>query len=213
MRTKKDTLQIISLLKEEYPVAECSLTFESPFQLLAATRLSAHCTDVRVNMVTPELFEKFPTPQALASANVHEVEDIIRSCGLYKTKAKDLVAMANQLMERFGGEIPNTMEELTALSGVGRKTANLILGEVFGIPAVIADTHCIRLANRIGFCKDVNPVKVESALREAIPPEESTDFCHRLVQHGRKVCDARVPRCDDCVLGSCCKKVGVKSKK
>lgn len=207
--TKKQTaLEAIRLLKQEYPDASCSLLNQDPLQLLIATRLSAQCTDARVNMVTPALFERFPTLDSFADADNAEVEEYIRSCGLYKTKARDIVLMCQMLRDQFHGEIPQTVEELVKLPGVGRKTANLMVGEVFGKPAVVADTHCIRLSNRLGLCVGKDAVKVEKALREILPPEESTAFCHRLVHHGRAVCDSRKPKCEICILKNICPSAG-----
>jgi endonuclease-3 len=196
--------KIIKILKELYPDAICSLNYSDPFQLLVATRLSAQCTDARVNKVTPSLFERFPTIEDFASADINEVESYIRSCGLYKTKARDIIAMAQMLIDMYGGVIPDTIEELTKLPGVGRKTANLIIGDVFGKPAVVTDTHCIRISNRLGLCDTKNPLKVENQLRKILPPEESNDFCHRLVLFGREICSARSPRCSICPLGDYC---------
>lgn len=204
--TKKElTLLTVKRLSERYPQAQCSLTAADAFQLLVATRLSAQCTDARVNLVTPALFERFPTVEAMAAATPEEIEPYIRSCGLYKTKARDLAAMARMLCEVHGGQVPNTMEALTALPGVGRKTANLICGDVYGMPgAVVADTHCIRISNRLGLAKGTDPRRVENQLRALLPPEESNDFCHRLVLFGRDVCTARSPRCDECPFNDCC---------
>jgi len=204
--TKKQRVDFIcGALEKEYPLADCSLTVYNPLQLLLATRLSAQCTDKRVNMVTPVLFERFPDAAAFAAADIADIEEIIKPCGLYKTKAKDLKAACTTLQEKFGGQVPGTMEELLSLSGVGRKTANLVLGEVFGKPAIIADTHCIRLSNRLSLCDTTDPYKVEMALKAILPPEKSTAFCHRLVHHGRAVCTARKPNCDACCLKSVCK--------
>ncbi len=205
--TKKDLALIaVQRLKERYPDAQCSLESEDPLQLLIAVRLSAQCTDARVNMVTPALFERFPTPEAFAEATPEEVEPYIHSCGLYKTKARDIVAIAQQIRERFGGKVPATIEELTSLPGVGRKTANLICGDIYHMPgAVVTDTHCIRIANRLGLCDTKEPRKVEDQLRKLLPPEESNDFCHRLVLFGREVCEARSPKCDICPLAENCK--------
>lgn len=205
MTKKERAAAAVAVLKEKYPQAVCSLTYRSPFQLLVSTRLSAQCTDARVNLVTPALFERFPTIEAFAQASADEVEPYIRSCGLYKTKARDIVAMAAMLRDVYGGEIPRTVEELTRLPGVGRKTANLVCGDVYGVPGVVvADTHCIRIAGRLGLCDTKDPYKVEMALRKLLPPEESNAFCHRLVLFGREVCDARSPRCEDCPLMGCC---------
>ena len=193
-----------ALLKEEYPDALCSLEDREPFRLLVSVRLAAQCTDARVNMVTPALFARFPTPQAMALADTAEVEEIIRSCGFFRTKAADLVAMSRQLCERHGGAVPESMEALTALQGVGRKSANLIRGDVFGLPAVVADTHLIRIANLLGLVDTKDPLKVETQLRELLDPAESNDFCHRCVLHGRAVCVARRPQCGRCVLHDVC---------
>ena len=209
--TKKElALKSVELLKEEYPDAICSLNYSDPFQLLIATRLSAQCTDARVNMVTPALFDAFPTAEAFKNAELAEVEELIKSCGLYKTKAKDLIEIGKGITDNFGGKVPDTIEELTTLSGVGRKTANLIVGDVYGKSAVVTDTHLIRLANRIGLTKQKEPFKVEKELRAILPSDESNDFCHRAVLHGRAVCTARKAFCEKCVLKDICKKVNVK---
>lgn len=209
--TKKElAVKSVELLKEEYPDAICSLNYSDPFQLLIATRLSAQCTDARVNMVTPALFDAFPTAEAFKKAELSKVEELIKSCGLYKTKAKDLIEIGRGITDNFGGKVPDTIEELTTLSGVGRKTANLIVGDVYGKSAVVTDTHLIRLANRIGLTKQKEPFKVEKELRAILPDEESNDFCHRAVLHGRAVCTARRAFCDKCVLKDICKKVNVK---
>ena len=198
-------LKAVAALKQLYPDAICSLTADTAFQLLVAVRLSAQCTDARVNLVTPALFSQFPDAAAMACADIHQVEELIRSCGLYKTKARDLVAMARMLIDQYDGNIPSSIEELTKLPGVGRKTANLVCGDIFGIPGcVVADTHCIRIANRLGLCDSTDPKKVEMRLRELLPPEESNDFCHRLVLFGRDVCSARSPKCTDCPLKEDC---------
>lgn len=194
----------VELLAQQYPDAECSLIQREPVQLLIATRLSAQCTDARVNMVTPELFSKYPTVFDLAKADIADIEAIIKSCGLYKTKARDIVLMCQMLCEKYNGIVPDTVEELVKLPGVGRKTANLIVGEIYHKPAYIADTHCIRLSNRLGFCNTKDAVKVEKALRLIVKPEHSLDFCHRLVWHGRAVCDARRPQCNICCLKDIC---------
>lgn len=196
-------------LAERYPIAECSLRCENAFQLLVATRLSAQCTDARVNMVTPALFERFPDARTMAAAVPEEIEPYIRSCGLYKTKARDLSAMARMLCEVYNGQIPSGMEELTRLPGVGRKTANLIRGDVFELPgAVVADTHCIRIANRLNLVSSTDPRRVEEQLRALLPPEESNNFCHRLVWFGREICTARSPRCSDCPFKDLCGEKG-----
>ncbi len=194
----------IEKLKERYPDGVCSLEYTDPLQLLIATRLSAQCTDARVNLVTPALFARYPTLDDFADASVEEVGEYIRSCGLYKTKARDIVAMANRLRDDYGGVVPDTVEELIKLPGVGRKTANLICGDIYGKPAVVADTHCIRISNRLGLSHVKDPYKVEMALKKLLPPEESNSFCHRLVLFGRDVCSARSPRCGACPLAEVC---------
>ena len=198
--------EIIRLLEEEYPAALCSLEYDVDWQLLFSVRLSAQCTDERVNMVTPALFERFPTLEAFAGADVEEVEKYVHSCGFYRAKARDIVSCAKVLLEKYNGELPRTMEELTALPGVGRKTANLILGDVFRVPgSTVVDTHCIRISNRLGLVKDMkDPVKIEMELRKVLPPETSSDFCHCIVLHGRAVCDARKPACERCCLKEHC---------
>ena len=201
----------VELLKREYPDAVCSLNYDNPFQLLIATRLSAQCTDARVNMVTPALFNELPDAKAFSEAAIERVEELIKTCGLYKTKAKDLIEIGKGICERFGGRVPDTVEELTTLSGVGRKTANLVVGDVYGKPAVVTDTHFIRLVNRIGLTDKKEPFKVETELRAILPSDESNDFCHRTVLHGRAVCTARKAYCDKCVLNNICKKVKVKN--
>ncbi len=199
---EKDRIRIIlDTLAELYPDPLCALEYRKPHELLIAVILSAQCTDARVNMVTPALFARYPTLEAFADADVTEVEELIRSCGFYHTKAKNIVETAGILLDRYGGELPRTMEELTKLPGVGRKTANLILGDVYKVPgAVVTDTHCIRIANRLELCASKEPRVVEEALRAVLPPEESSDFCHRLVLHGRALCTARKPRCAECPL-------------
>ena len=205
MRYKTSTLRIIEKLKELYPEGLCSLQYEKDYELLFAVRLSAQCTDARVNLVTPALFARFPTLKAFAEADPKEVGEYIHSCGFYNGKARDLVSCAQQLIERFGGRVPDNMEDLTSLSGVGRKTANLILGDVYGQPSYVCDTHCIRITGRLGITDgSKDPVKVEQQLRRAIPPAESGLFCHRMVLFGRDVCTARSPKCEDCPLRSDC---------
>ena len=209
MTKKQRALAAVEGLKALYPDAICSLRAENPLQLLIATRLSAQCTDARVNLVTPALFARFPTLDALADADPDEVGEYIRSCGLYKTKAKDTVAMCRMLREVYGGVIPDTVEELIKLPGVGRKTANLVCGDVYGKPAVVADTHCIRITGRWGLTDgSKDPYKVEMQLRKVLPPEESNDFCHRLVLFGRDVCSARAPKCGECPLKEICPSKG-----
>ena len=208
MTKKQKAAVAVERLAQRYPDAICSLDYErrNAFQLLVATRLSAQCTDARVNMVTPALFERFPDVEALAAATAEDIEPYIRSCGLYKTKARDLAAMARMLKEVHGGEIPATIEELTALPGVGRKTANLVCGDIYHLPGVVvADTHCIRISNRLGLCDSTDPRKVETQLRALLPPDKSNDFCHRLVLFGREVCEARSPKCGQCPLADICK--------
>lgn len=202
---KKLAAEVISLLKQEYPQVKCALNYTKPHELLIATRLSAQCTDKRVNMVTPALFERFPTVEAFAQADIAEVEQLVRTCGLFKTKARDIVLMCKSLQDEYGGVVPDSIEELTKLAGVGRKTANLVVGDLYGKPAYVCDTHVIRLTNRIGLADGTDAVKVEKQLREIIPPEESLDFCHRLVWHGRGVCSARAPQCSCCTLKSVCR--------
>lgn len=205
MTKKERAVLIVQALEKVYPEARCSLVAESAFQLLVATRLSAQCTDARVNLVTPALFERFPDATTMAQATAEDVEPYIRSCGLFKTKARDLVAMARMLVEAYGGVVPNTIEELTKLPGVGRKTANLICGDVYGVKGVVvADTHCIRISNRLGLAQGTDPRRVENQLRDVLPPEESNDFCHRLVLFGRDTCTARSPKCAGCPLSDLC---------
>lgn len=212
MTKQQIALAAVQALKEEYPDARCSLTYRTPLQLLIATRLSAQCTDARVNLVTPALFERFPDVDSFADASVEKVAEYIKSCGLYKTKSRDIVAMAQMLRDNFGGEVPDTIEQLTTLPGVGRKTANLICGDVFGKPAVVVDTHCIRITAKLGLHKETDQKKIEMALKKLLPPEESNDFCHRLVLHGRAVCTARSPKCADCCMNGFCR-TGVKELK
>ena len=205
MTKKQRALAAVLALKQEYPDAVCSLTYTNPLELLIATRLSAQCTDARVNLVTPALFERFPTLESFTEGSEEEIAELIRSCGLYKTKARDIFAMCRMLKDEYHGEIPDTVEELTKLPGVGRKTANLVVGDVYHKPAVVTDTHCIRITNRLGLTDSKVPLKVEKDLRAVLPPEESNDFCHRLVLHGRAVCDARKPKCEVCCMKEFCK--------
>ena len=201
MATKKQREKaniVCDTLERLYPQAVCSLVYSTPYELLIATRLSAQCTDARVNVVTKELFSKYPTLESLASAELSDIERIVHPCGLYKTKAKDILSIANDLIDRFGSVVPDTMEELTSLSGVGRKTANLILGDIYHKPAVVCDTHCIRITNRLGLSTTKDPYKCEVQLKEVLDPERSSDLCHRLVLFGRDVCTARNPKCDEC---------------
>lgn len=205
MRTQQQINEIVDLLINEYP-PECALHWEKDYELLFAVRLSAQCTDERVNKITPALFRRFPTLEAFAEADVHDVEEMVHSCGFFRAKARDIVACAQMLLEKHGGKLPSTMEELTALPGVGRKTANLILGDVFHVPgSTVVDTHCIRLTNRLGIVDGMkDPVKIEHELRRVIDPDKSSDFCHCIVLHGRAVCDARKPQCDKCCVRHLC---------
>ena len=214
MKSKAAVKRIIETLKGIYPDALCSLQYEKDYELLFAVRLSAQCTDERVNKVTPALFARFPTLESFAEADPAEVGEYIRSCGFFNGKARDLVACAQQILERHGGKVPGTMEELTALSGVGRKTANLILGDVFGQPAYVCDTHCIRITGRLGLTDgSKDPLSVEKQLRAVLPPEESSDFCHRMVLFGRDRCTARKANCDGCPLRADCDFGKAQSKK
>ena len=192
--------QVVPGLEQIYPEAKCSLTYTHPYELMIAGRLSAQCTDARVKVVTKELFVKYPTLKSFADADVDEVAEIVRPCGLYKTKAKSIVEMAHQLYYDLNGVIPESIEELTKLSGIGRKTANLIMGDIHKKPAIVADTHCIRITGRFGLTKSTDPKVVEQDLRKLIPPEKSSDFCHRLVLFGRDTCSARKPDCEHCPL-------------
>lgn len=207
-------LEIINRLKEEYPIAECSLDYDEAWKLLVSVRLAAQCTDARVNVVVEDLYKKYPTVDALAEATAEEIEAIVKPCGLGRSKARDINACMKILRDEYGGRVPDTMEELLKLPGVGRKSANLIVGDVYGKPAIVTDTHCIRLTNRMGLVDNIKePKKVEMALWDIIPPEEGSDFCHRLVYHGREVCTARTkPYCDRCCLNDICKKKGIEKK-
>ncbi|MCQ2406700.1 MAG: endonuclease III, partial [Oscillospiraceae bacterium] len=200
-------LKIVAALEEEYPEAECSLCYEKDYELLFSVRLAAQCTDERVNMITPALFEAFPTLEAFAEASPEQVEEYVRSCGFFRAKAKDIVWCARMLISEYGGKVPGTMEELLRLPGVGRKTANLILGDIFKAPgSIVVDTHCIRLTNRMGLVDNMKePEKIEKLLRPILPPEKSSDFCHRLVLHGRAVCSARSPKCEICRCREFCR--------
>ena len=211
MTKKKLALEIIERLKKEYPDAECSLDYNQACKLLVSVRLAAQCTDARVNVVVQDLYAKFPTVEALAAAQVSEIEEIVKPCGLGHSKARDISACMKVLKEQYGGNVPDDFDALLALPGVGRKSANLIMGDVFGKPAIVTDTHCIRLTNRMGLVDHIKePKKVEMALWKIIPPEEGSDFCHRLVYHGREVCTARTkPYCDKCCLKDICAKNGI----
>ncbi len=206
MRKKERVLKAVEALEKLYPEAICSLQYSDAFQLLIATRLSAQCTDKRVNMVTPDLFSEFPTPEKMAKADINRVEELIKTCGLYKTKARDLIAIAKSIVNDFGGKVPDNIEDLTRLSGVGRKTANLVMGDIYKQPAVVCDTHFIRLCNRLGFVKTTNPLTVETEMRKLLPPEKSNDFCHRAVLFGREICTARKAFCNNCPMAEFCPK-------
>ncbi len=211
MTKKERALKAVEILKTEYPQAICSLNASNPFELLAAVRLSAQCTDARVNLVTPALFEKYKTLDDYANANVKDIENIIRSCGFYKNKAESIVGMAQMIISDFGGRVPDEIDDLVKLPGVGRKTANLIVGDVYGKESIVVDTHMIRISNRIGLVNVKDPVKIETALKKVIPPSEGSDFCHRIVLFGRDTCSARKPKCEGCCMSEICKKVGVGS--
>ncbi len=204
--TKKEIAALaVAELEKLYPAAECTLDYGEPYELLIATRLAAQCTDARVNIVTKELFAKYPTLEAFANADLAELEQNVKPCGFYRTKAKSIIVMSQRLISDFGGVVPDTMEELLSLSGVGRKTANLILGDVYGKPAVVTDTHCIRITGRLGLTKNTEPHKVEDDLRKLLPPDKSNDFCHRVVEFGRDICKARSPKCGECPLNTFCR--------
>ena len=205
MKTQAQISAIIEELKQLYPDALCSLEYQKDYELLFSVRLAAQCTDARVNLVTPALFERFPTLEAFAAATPDEVGEYVRSCGFWRAKAKDIVGSAQMLLRDFGGKVPDNMDDLLRLPGVGRKTANLILGDVYGKEGYVCDTHCIRITGRLGITDgSKDPLKVEQQLRKAIPPEESSDFCHRMVLHGRALCMARGPKCGECPLRELC---------
>lgn len=204
MRKKEKIQFILDQLEELYPAAECALHYTKPYELLIATRLSAQCTDERVNKVTPALFEKYPTLEAFAAADFDELCEMVHSCGFFRAKAQSIIEMSQDILNRFNGRVPDNIEDLTTLSGIGRKTANLICGDIYGKPAIIADTHCIRLSNRLGLAGSNNPEIVERQLKATIPPERQTKFCHNLVHHGRAVCNARKPDCTSCPLTPVC---------
>ncbi len=211
--TKKERAQnAIEVLKKEYPEAICSLNSSNPFELLVAVRLSAQCTDARVNLVTPALFTKYKTLDDYCNADVKDIEKMIHSCGFYKSKAASIIDMAKGVRDRFGGVVPDNIEDLITLNGVGRKTANLIVGDVYGKESIVVDTHMIRIANRIGLVSEKDPKKIEFALKKIIPSEEGSDFCHRIVLFGRDICSARKPKCDICPMEYNCKKVGLKNE-
>ena len=206
MKTKKQAEEIVDALLAEYPEADCTLNYLKDYELLFSVRLAAQCTDERVNKITPALFERFPTLEAFAKADVEEVEKYVHSCGFYRAKARDIVECAKMLIEKYNSRVPGTMEELLKLPGVGRKTANLILGDIFNVPgSTVVDTHCIRLSNRIGLVDNIKePEKIEAELRKVLPPEKSSEFCHCIVLHGRAVCDARKPNCEACCIKNLC---------
>jgi endonuclease III len=204
MTKKQKALAAVQALKTEYPGAVCSLEAEDPLQLLVATILSAQCTDARVNLVTPALFARYPAAEDFAGADIEEVEELIHSCGFFHAKALHITEMAKMLLLEFDGKVPGTIEDLTRLPGVGRKTANLILGDIFGKPAVVVDTHLIRISNLLGIVDTKDPFKIEMQLKSLLPPQESNDFCHRCVLHGRAVCVARRPKCDVCCMNRFC---------
>ena len=207
MLPKKQVLEIVRRLEEEYPLAECTLDYKKDYELLFSVRLAAHCTDARVNMITPALFERFPPLQSFADAEPEDVEPYVRSCAFYRAKPRDIVASARMLVDNYGGRVPDTMEELLKLPGVGRKTANLILGDVYNVPgSTVVGARCIGIAGRLGLVDDIkDPVRIETELRKQLPPEKSSDFCHRIVLHGRAVCTARKPDCALCCLKTVCK--------
>lgn len=206
MRKKERAFAAVAALEKLYPDAICSLNYTDPFQLLIATRLSAQCTDARVNLVTPALFAEFPDAESIGNAPLERVEELIKTCGLYKTKAKDLIGIGKKITEDFSGKVPDNIEELTSLPGVGRKTANLVCGDIYGKPAVVADTHFIRLCNRLGFVETTDPYKVEMEMRKLLPDEKSSDFCHRAVLFGRDICTARKAYCERCPMVDFCPK-------
>ena len=210
MTKKQRALNAIEVLKKEYPEAICSLNASNLFELLVAVRLSAQCTDARVNLVTPALFEKYKTLDDYCNADVKDIEKIIHSCGFYKSKAESIIDMAKGVRDRFGGVVPDNIEDLITLNGVGRKTANLIVGDIYGKESIVVDTHMIRISNRIGLVADKDPKKIEFALKKIVPADEGSDFCHRIVLFGRDICSARKPKCDECPMEYNCKKVGVK---
>ncbi len=205
MKIHDRVLGIISGLKATYPEAKCSLNYDEPYQLLFATRLSAQCTDARVNIVTKELYSRFKTLREIAECDIGELERIVHPCGVFRMKARDIRACANVLLEKYDGKVPDTMEELVSLPGVGRKTANLILGDIYGKPAIVADTHCIRISGKLGLCDSSDPKRVELRLKAIVPPDEQNDMCHRMVLHGRAICTARSPKCDECPIKEFCK--------
>lgn len=210
MTKKERTLKTIEILKNQYPKAVCSLNSSNAFELLVAVRLSAQCTDARVNLVTPMLFEKYKTLDDYINANLEDVENIVKSCGFYKNKASSIIGMAKMIKEDFNSTVPDNIDDLIKLPGVGRKTANLIVGDVYGKESIVVDTHMIRISNRIGLVNVKEPVKIEMQLKKVVPSNEGSDFCHRIVLFGRDICTARKPKCEICPMNEICKKVGVK---
>ncbi len=210
MTKKERVLKAIEILKALYPDALCSLNASNPFELLVAVRLSAQCTDARVNMVTPALFEKYKTLDDYCNADIKDIENLIHSCGFYKSKAESIIGMAQLIRDKFGGRVPDNIDDLITLPGVGRKTANLIVGDVYGKESIVVDTHMIRISNRLGLVNNKDPKKIEFALKKIVPADEGADFCHRIVLFGRDTCSARKPLCDQCKLSEICKKTGVK---
>lgn len=207
-KLKEKALSIIAILKQRYPDALCALHYDKDYELMIAVRLSAQCTDARVNLVTPALFEAYPTLEAMAAAPIEDVEKLVHSCGFYKHKARDIVLSCQQLIEKHGGKVPDNMADLLSLPGVGRKTANLLLGDLYAVPgSVVCDTHCIRICGKLGLSTGTEPEKVEKQLRAILPPEESSDFCHRIVLFGRDICTARSPKCSMCPLSPLCDSV------
>ena len=204
METSEKVTNILDALKEKYPDALCALEYGKDYELMIAVRLSAQCTDARVNLVTPALFEKYPTLEAFAAADIGDVEKMVHSCGFYKHKARDIVLACQMLLTDFGGRVPDNMEDLLRLPGVGRKTANLLLGDIYGQEGYVCDTHCIRICGKLGLTEGKDPLKVEIQLRKVIPPEESSSFCHRIVLFGREICSARNPKCSQCPLAPFC---------
>ncbi len=210
MNKKERVSLLIELMDSVYPEVKCSLDYSNPLEMLIATQLSAQCTDARVNIVTKELFKKYKTVDDYADADINELQEIIKSAGFYKNKSKNIIACCQRLRDVYGGEVPDTMEDLTSLAGTGRKTANLVLGDVFGKSAVVVDTHCIRLSNRIGLTKESDPYKIEMELKKIIPPQRQLKLCHQFVYHGRAICTARSPKCEVCPIKPACKMVGIK---
>lgn len=213
MRKEQKVRAILDILQDRYPDPVCALRYEKDYELMIAVRLSAQCTDARVNQVTPGLFAAYPTLEAMAGAPIEDVENHVRSCGFYRHKARDIVLACQMLLSDYGGKVPGTMEELLRLPGVGRKTANLLLGDLYRVPgSVVCDTHCIRICGKLGLSKGKEPEKVEQQLRKILPPEESSDFCHRVVLFGRDICTARSPKCGQCPLSPFCPEANAAAK-